>query len=100
MSDSDLHAIIADQSETIDQLRAELDRAREGLGDARTRLHSYERGGVEDADNGDRLYWSGVYDRIRAAWDRWALAELGTASPSPLDLTGRGELDALWQSIK
>jgi len=96
----DLYAIIADQSETLDQLRAELNRTRDGLGEARTRLHSYERGGVEEADNGDRLYWSGVYDRIRAAWDRWALTELGTASPSPLDLTGRPELADLWQSIK
>lgn len=77
MSDSDLHAIIADQAETIDQLRAEL------TGEMR-----------QDP------YWSGVYDRIRAAWDRWALTELGTASPSQLDLAGRRELDALWQAIK
>jgi len=73
---SELEAIIADQAETIDQLRAELDDAR----------------GSE--------YWSGVYDRIRSAWDAWAFAELGTASPTPLDLEGRPELDALWQAIK
>lgn len=68
----DLHAIIADQSETIDQLRAQM---------------------APD-------YWQGVYDRIRAAWDAWALAELGTSTPSHLDLEGRRELDALWQAIK
>ena len=96
----DLHAIIADQAETIDQLRAELDRTREGLGEARSKLHSYQRGGVEEADNGDRLYWSGVYDDIRSAWDAWAFAELGTASPTPLDLEGRPELAALWESVR
>jgi len=83
---SELEAIIADQAETIDQLRAELTEARADCEEA-------ERSASEQ-------YWSGVYDRIRAAWDRWALTELGTASPSPLDLAGRGELDALWQSIK
>ena len=77
MSD-DLYAIIADQAETIDQLRAELTAA--------------ERDGPYD--------WEAVYDRIRSAWDAWALAELGTASPTPLDLEGRPELDALWQAIK
>jgi hypothetical protein len=72
----DLHAIIADQSETIDQLRAELTE--------------------EQRDP----YYEGVYDRIRAAWDRWALAELGTSSPSPLDLQGRPELAELYETIK
>lgn len=71
MSD-DLHAIIADQAETIDQLRAQM------------------------APN----YWSGVYDRIRAAWDAWALAELGTSTPTPLDLKDRPELQQLWDSVK
>ena len=82
MSDSDLHAIIADQAETIDQLRSEVDYLQ------------------SDANPGPDLYWSAVYDRIRAAWDAWALAELGTSTPSQLDLAGRRELDALWQSIK
>lgn len=45
-------------------------------------------------------YWSGVYDRIRAAWDAWALAELGTPSPSHLDLQGRPELAALWEAVR
>lgn len=45
-------------------------------------------------------YWQGVYDRIRAAWDAWAFAELGTASPSHADLAGRPELAALWGSIR
>lgn len=77
MSD-DLHAIIADQAETIDQLRALLtERELEGDG-----------------------YWSLTYDRIRAAWDAWALAELGTSTPSQLDLAGRPELQILWDSVK
>ena len=76
MSDSDdLHAIIADQAETIDQLRAEL-------------------------DHGPDTYYEGVYDRIRGAWDAWALAELGTSTPSPLDLAGRTELAALWEAVR
>jgi len=87
MSD-DLYAIIADQAETIDQLRADLTEARADI------LY------MENETNADDPYWSGVYDRIRAAWDRWALTELGTASPSQLDLAGKPELDALWQSIK
>lgn len=45
-------------------------------------------------------YWQGVYDRIRAAWDAWAFAELGTASPSPADLAGRPELAALWEAVR
>lgn len=77
MSDNDLHAIIADQAETIDALRALLTEREQ-----------------------DDPYWSGVYDRIRAAWDRWALTELGTASPSPIDLAGRGELAELWEAVK
>lgn len=77
MSD-DLYAVIADQAETIDQLRAKLNAA--------------ERDGPYD--------WEGVYDRIRAAWDRWALTELGTASPSPVDLAGKPELAELWEAVK
>jgi len=76
MSD-DLHAIIADQAETIDALRALLTEREQ-----------------------DDPYWSGVYDQIRSAWDAWAFAELGTASPTPLDLEGRPELLALWESVK
>lgn len=76
MSDSDLHAIIADQAETIDALRALL---------------------TEEDPAG---YYEGVYDRIRAAWDAWAFAELGTSTPSPLDLTGRSELAELWEAVR
>lgn len=64
--------LIAEQDATITELRARL---------------------AED-------YWSNVYDRIRAAWDAWAFAELGTASPSPLDLVGRPELAALYESVR
>lgn len=64
--------LIAEQDATITELRAQL---------------------AED-------YWSNVYDRIRAAWDAWALAELGTASPSVTDLEGRPELAQLWESVK
>jgi hypothetical protein len=100
---SELEAIIADQSETIDQLRAELTAARAETRSANERVKRLEQR-IENDEGGelgaDDPYWSGVYDRIRAAWDRWALTELGTASPSPLDLTGRPELLALWESVK
>ncbi len=85
MSD-DLHAIIADQAETIDQLRAALTTAQADYEEA-------ERSASEQ-------YYERVYSDIRSAWDAWAFAELGTASPTPLDLEGRPELDALWQAIK
>ena len=71
--------LIAEQDATITELRAEIDKMRKGDG------------------GGD--YYEGVYDRIRAAWDAWALAELGTSSPSHLDLQGRPELQALWDSL-
>lgn len=83
--DSELHAIIADQAETIDQLRAELTEAQADL---------------EECNDSDEPYWEPVYDRIRAAWDAWALAELGTASPSHVDLEGRSELAALWEAVR
>lgn len=37
---------------------------------------------------------------LRAAWDAWAFAELGTARPSHLDLAGRPELAALWEAVR
>ncbi len=67
--------LIAEQDATITELRAEL----------------------AERDDG---YWEGVYDRIRAAWDAWAFAELGTSSPSVTDLEGRPELAALWESVR
>ncbi len=67
--------LIAEQDATITELRAEIERL-------------------------EGPYWERVYDRIRAAWDRWALAELGTASPSVTDLEGRPELAALWESVR
>lgn len=79
MPDNDLEQIIADQMAQIEQLRAELAKSGEEVGDP---------------------YWTGIYDNIRAAWDKWALAELGTASPSPLDLQGRPELMALWEAVR
>lgn len=84
----DLHAIIADQAETIDQLKGELDRSLDKVQD------------LEDAQGEPEGYYQTTYDRIRSAWDAWAFAELGTASPTPLDLEGRRELDALWRAIK
>jgi hypothetical protein len=45
-------------------------------------------------------YWEGVYDRARDAWDAFALAELGTSTPSPVDLRGRPELAALWEALR
>lgn len=52
-----------------------------------------------EAERGD-VYWQSVYDRILDAWHAFALAELGTSDPSPLDLQGRPELTALWEAIK
>jgi hypothetical protein len=83
--ESDLEQIIADQMAQIEQLRADLASTEADLAMAE--------------DTGD-AYWQGVYDNIRAAWDKWALAELGTASPSPMDLQGRPELSGLWESIR
>jgi hypothetical protein len=75
----DLEQIIADQMAQIEQLLGELE----------------DLSGREDSE-----YWETVYNNIRAAWDKWALAELGTASPSPLDLQGRPELSELWETIR
>lgn len=88
MSDSDLYAIIADQSETIDQLRADLSEAERNVSQ------------LEYLSGGENTYYGGVYDRIRAAWDAWALAELGTSTPSQLDLAGRSELAELWEAVR
>ena len=81
----DLEQIIADQMAEIEELRADL-----AMADA----------DVEAAEKRADMYWQGVYDNIRAAWDKWALAELGTASPSPLDLQGRPELAELWEAVR
>lgn len=69
---SDLEAIILDQMGVIDSLQAERAPG----------------------------YYEGVYDRIFDAWEAFALAELGTARPSPVDLAGRPELAALWEAIR
>lgn len=72
--------LIAEQDATITELRAEIADLME----------------AHDTPS----YYEGVYDRIRAAWDAWAFAELGTASPSHADLAGRPELAALWESVR
>lgn len=82
---SDLEQIIADQMAQIEQLRNDNAQLLEELTDLERR---------------DDPYWTGVYDNIRAAWDKWALAELGTASPSPMDLEGRPELAELWEAVR
>lgn len=82
----DLEQIIADQMAQIEELQEQVASLESDV----ARLESEEPG----------PYWQGVYDRIRAAWDKWALAELGTASPSPLDLEGRPELAALWEAVR
>ena len=71
--------LIAEQDATITELRAEI---AELL-----------------ADTPDP-YWQSVYEQIRAAWDAWAFAELGTASPSHADLEGRPELAQLWEAVR
>lgn len=82
----DLEQIIADQMAQIEQLRNHNAQLLGEIADLE---------GREDSE-----YWEGVYDRIRAAWDKWALAELGTASPSLLDLEGRPELSELWEAVR
>ena len=78
--DDEIALLLAEQADQIAKLTSERDAARE-------------------AAEGD-TYWSGVYDNIRAAWDKWALVELGTSSPSPVDLTGRPELAELWDAVR
>lgn len=82
----DLEQIIADQMAQIEELQDQVAALKSDV----AYLES------EEPDP----YWQGVYDRIRAAWDKWALAELGTASPSHLDLQGRPELAALWEAVR
>lgn len=86
MPDSDLEQIIADQMAQIEELRTNNAQLLGEIADLEER---------EDSE-----YWQGVYDNIRAAWDKWALVEIGTASPSPLDLQGRPELAELWDSVR
>lgn len=81
----DLEQIIADQMAQIEQLRDQV---------------SSLEAEVTEMDPVSDTYYEHVYDNIRAAWDKWALAELGTASPSPLDLAGRPELAELWDSVR
>lgn len=78
--------LIAEQDATITELRSLVSSLQDEV-DAHERTAS-------------DLYYEGVYDRIRAAWDAWALAELGTSSPSHLDLQGRPELAELWESVR
>lgn len=82
--DDELLALLAEQADQIAKLTSERDE-----------LELKVPTGGEGPD-----YWSGVYDEIRAAWDAWALVELGTSSPSPLDLTGRPELARLWEAVR
>jgi predicted phage gp36 major capsid-like protein len=81
----DLEQIIADQMAQIEELRADLAQADADLAMAEDKVDTY---------------YETVYNNIRAAWDKWALAELGTASPSPLDLQGRPELSELWEAVR
>lgn len=93
--------LIAEQDATITELRAENAKLQDSLTTAQERIYHVGRGAtVEEDSDGTAAYWEGVYDRIRAAWGRWALTELGTASPSPVDLEGRPELEALWESVR
>jgi hypothetical protein len=84
--ESDLEQIIADQMAQIEELQKQVASLESDVA-------------YLEADDPD-TYWQGVYDNIRAAWDKWALAELGTASPSPLDLQGRPELSELWEAVR
>lgn len=81
--------LLAEQADQIARLRDERD-------NLAARIELATKGETPEPDP----YWSGVYDNIRAAWDKWALAELGTSSPSPMDLTGRPELAELWDAVR
>ena len=81
--------LLAEQADQIAKLTSERD-------NLAARIEPATKGKTPEPDP----YWSGVYDEIRAAWDAWALVELGTSSPSPLDLTGRPELARLWESVR
>lgn len=78
--------LIAEQDATITELRAEIEYLKS------------DKWGAENPTPDP--YWTGVYGRIRAAWDAWAFAELGTARPSHADLEGRPELAQLWETIR
>jgi hypothetical protein len=86
MPDNDLEQIIADQMAQIEELTNK---------NAQLLVEIEDLSGREDSE-----YWEHTYNNIRAAWDKWALAELGTASPSPLDLQGRPELSELWEAVR
>lgn len=53
-----------------------------------------------EAERADADYWQSVYDRILDAWHKFALAELGTTQPSPMDLQNRPELAELYEAIR
>lgn len=55
---------------------------------------------LEDARYETDPYWEGVYDRALIAWEAFALAELGTRTPTALDMKGRPELAALYEALK
>lgn len=99
--DDELLALLAEQADQIAKLTtraavADRDRIAAETRAAADRAARNREVGQSDIDT----HWSGVYDEIRAAWDAWALVELGTSSPSPLDLTGRPELARLWESVR
>lgn len=99
--DDELLALLAEQADQIAKLTtraavAERDRIAADTRAAADRAARNREVGQSDIDS----YWRGVYDEIRAAWDAWALVELGTSRPSPLDLTGRPELARLWESVR
>lgn len=80
---SDLEQIIEHQASELARLARENARLRD---DVATPSHD--------------PYWEGVYDRALIAWDAFALAELGTRTPTALDLKGRPELAALYEALK
>ena len=80
----ELLALLAEQADQIAKLTtraavADRDRIAADMRAAADRAARNREVGQSDIDS----YWRGVYDEIRAAWDAWALVELGTSSPSP-----------------
>lgn len=94
--DHELLALLAEQADQIAKLTTRAAVAERDRIAADTRAAADREVGQSDIDS----YWRGVYDEIRAAWDAWALVELGTSSPSHLDLTGRPELARLWEAVR
>jgi len=100
--DDDILALLAEQADQIARLQADVSRlhgTNGALAEERDNLAARLELATKGEASGPDDYWSNVYDRIFDAWAAFALAELGTRTPSAHDLAGRPELLALYDSI-